>query len=145
MGDEPIEEEPIEELRELEKLIGTEATEQFLRETVDTYFGPSPQEASEEERQNIARLCREGKVEAKDPSALDSMLDAINTGKEPDWNVTKVELESSFGIHWATVSAGFGEVVFYLKDGKPHCDSEGMSKQFVMSVLAKLVDSATFN
>ena len=132
--------EPVEELRELEKLIGTEATEKF--QTVDKFF---PCEASQAEKDEIVRLCREGKVEAKDPAALDSMLEVISAGQEPDWTVTKVELADCFGIQWATVSAGFGGVAFYLKDGELRCDSEGMSKEFVMKVLAKLVETAIFD
>lgn len=43
-----------------------------------------------------------------------------------------------------TKLVGFGHLSFKNKDGKIHCSSEGMSREFVKEVLCKLVDEAIF-
>lgn len=66
-----------------------------------------------------------------------------------DFTITQVVLpedyrEGLIDIGWATVSAGFGHLSFNNKDGKIHCSSETMGREFVKGVLCKLVDVAIF-
>ena len=69
----------------------------------------------------------------------------------PDFTITEVWLtedyrEGLIDIGWATKSAGFGHLSFKncKGDGKIHCSSETMGRNFVRSVLNKLVDDAVF-
>lgn len=68
---------------------------------------------------------------------------------EPDFMVTRVWLtedyrEGLIDIGWSTKSAGFGHLSFNNNDGKIHCSSETMSRNFVKEVLNKLVDASIF-
>jgi hypothetical protein len=64
--------------------------------------------------------------------------------RKPDFTVTEATVTTFdkgwFVIQWGTVSAGFGETTFMMRDGKLFCDTECMSRNFVKAVLAKLVD-----
>lgn len=69
--------------------------------------------------------------------------------EKPDFTVTEVWLtedyrEGLIDIGWSTVSAGFGHLSFKNVDGKIHCSSETMGRNFVRSVLNKLVEQAIF-
>jgi DNA-directed RNA polymerase subunit RPC12/RpoP len=76
--------------------------------------------------------------------ALLGMLEARKKGLTSDYTVTAASLreagENYFIIAWETVSAGFGELTFYRKDGKLQADTEGMGRRFCKEVLARLVD-----
>ena len=66
-----------------------------------------------------------------------------------DFTIVKVWLtedyrEGLIDIGWATVSAGYGHLSFNNVDGKIHCSSETMGRNFVRSVLNKLVEDAVF-
>ena len=68
---------------------------------------------------------------------------------EPDFTVIQVWLtedyrEGLIDIGWQTKSAGFGHLSFDNKDGKIHCSSETMGRNFVKGVLNKLVDDSIF-
>ncbi len=65
-----------------------------------------------------------------------TVVDAIITGFWGPWEKNQGGME----ISWGTVSAGFGTLVLYIKDGKLHADTERMGKDFCKEVLAKLVD-----
>lgn len=52
----------------------------------------------------------------------------------------EVELLDKFTLNWYRNGIGFGQIYFYEKNGKLHCESEGMGKQFVKEVLAQMVD-----
>ncbi len=41
---------------------------------------------------------------------------------------------------WGKPGTGFGQVLFYTKDGTLHCDNECMSKEFIKERLCKMVD-----
>jgi hypothetical protein len=92
---------------------------------------------------------KSGKVKMANPAALERM-DLTN----PDFIVTEVTPEffgssyrnyGGFVIRWGTKSAGFGEIsIAKDKDGILRCDNERMSREFVKSVLACLVDSCKF-
>lgn len=49
---------------------------------------------------------------------------------------------TGFKIQWSSDSLGFGEVSIYRQDGKLEIDNEAMSKQFVMHLFSKVVDTA---
>jgi hypothetical protein len=42
-------------------------------------------------------------------------------------------------LSWACKGIGFGEVTFYLQEGKLSLDSEGMSKEFVTALMKEVV------
>lgn len=68
---------------------------------------------------------------------------------KPDFAITGVWLtedyrEGLIDIGWSTKSAGFGHLSFDNKDGKIHCSSETMGRNFVRNVLNKLVETAVF-
>lgn len=90
------------------------------------------------------------KVTMRDPEAFERCR---NRKGAPDFTVTYAKLGSAwcnaesssmgFIVEWGTVSAGFGEVSFFVDgDGKLTIDNEAMSMRFVKEVLAKFVDSA---
>jgi len=69
--------------------------------------------------------------------------------KKPDFTITKVWLTEDYreglvDIGWATKSAGFGHLSFDNHNGKIHCSSETMGRNFVKSVLDKLIEDAIF-
>lgn len=45
-------------------------------------------------------------------------------------------------FNWAMKGVGFGEFVFYEKDGIIHIDNECMGKDFIKKALCKMVDDA---
>ena len=67
------------------------------------------------------------------------------------YEFTDVEITSSWGkwekndggfiISWGCKNVGFGELTFFSKDGKTHCDSEAMGKEFIKQALAHLTDT----
>jgi hypothetical protein len=77
-------------------------------------------------------------------ASIRNMLQAKADGRPPDYTVTAATLRETgdnfFIIAWETVSAGFGELTFYQKEGKLQVDNEGMTARFCKEVLAKLVD-----
>ncbi len=71
--------------------------------------------------------------------------------QDPDFTIESVKLfctgqnvhsEGAFTVQWESKSAGFGLTTFYVKGGKIHCDNEAMSRDFLKTVLNKLVDEA---
>lgn len=48
-------------------------------------------------------------------------------------------------FEWSAKGCGFGQLYFYqAEDGKLHCDSETMGKEFVKRMLCQMVDDAEF-
>jgi hypothetical protein len=47
-------------------------------------------------------------------------------------------------IQWSLKGVGFGEYVFFQRDGKIYCDNEAMSRDSVKKVLCLMVDQAIF-
>lgn len=88
--------------------------------------------------EEIKRLAEEGKTQF-----MGDIERIVPT--EPNWTVIRAVSYNHFGVHWETTSAGFGECGFYFNDGKIHCDSEGLGRDFVRAVLNKLVDDAIFD
>lgn len=97
----------------------------------------------EEDKETIRRLAKEGKIKFESELVISD---------NPDFAITSVkligaiELEDglAFDLAWTTKSAGFGHTTFYTKKGKLYCDNETMSKDFVKTVMCKLVDDAVF-
>jgi hypothetical protein len=103
-------------------------------------------DASKSVKKKIVKLCKQKKVEVYDPKAFAGLLKTLKNPKNISWNLTNVGFfPEDFVVTWGTESAGFGNITFYKKKGKIHCESEAMSKEFVKEVLAKLVDTAIFD
>jgi len=117
--------------------------------------------ATKEEVAAIKKAAKKGRiiVEPRKAAAFESLFKNIASGKASDFTLTSVNVESCFSpwsrneedgtvigndggfeVSWVTVSAGAGGLTFYLKGGKLHCDNEMMSKDFIKTVLCKLVD-----
>ncbi len=58
------------------------------------------------------------------------------------YNESRVRIEDTFVLSWQMKGIGFGQLTFYEKDGKLHCDSERMSKKFIKHILSNMVDEA---
>ena len=86
--------------------------------------------------EEVNRLIKEGRVE------MLGVPPNLNLKKgEHDFTVTGVVIHEGFQVNWQTISAGFGELYFYLGDDqKIHCSNECMSRNFVRSVLLKLAE-----
>ncbi len=50
--------------------------------------------------------------------------------------------EEAIVFQWGIEGIGFGEIGFHYKDGKLKCDNEGMSKEFIKTILCDFVDRA---
>ena len=46
-------------------------------------------------------------------------------------------------IQWSVKGKGFGEIVFYRDGDKLFCNNEGESKEFILGIMALLVDKCT--
>jgi hypothetical protein len=96
------------------------------------------------ELKRIQEACAAGDVTI---AASDECLDRMtkNSGK-PGFTVTAASVEcfedGFLAISWESVSAGFGQVCFELRDDGLHCDDECMGREFVADVLLKLLESA---
>lgn len=51
--------------------------------------------------------------------------------------------EGGFVVRWGLEDFGFGELTFYLHEGKLVCDTECMSRDFVRAALNKIADTIT--
>ena len=50
--------------------------------------------------------------------------------------------EDAVSFSWGVPGRGFGQLIFYMKEGKLYCDNECMDKEFIKERLCKLVDNA---
>lgn len=79
-----------------------------------------------------------------------SEIKAAEKTPDPTYIIDSVELpedyrEGLIDISWGSPGPlGFGHISFDKRDGKIHCSSETMSREFVRQVLDKLVDMAIF-
>lgn len=113
----------------------------------------------------IRELAATGKIKLEDPRKIPAFISMMKRAKsgiaisDDDWSLTDVELECTwakyrkkikgkifgndggFSITWSTKSCGFGNLVFYKKNGKLRCDNETMGKTFITKVLTKLVET----
>ncbi len=48
--------------------------------------------------------------------------------------------EDPVQFSWGKPGTGFGQLLFYIKDGELLCDNECMSKEFIKERLCKMVD-----
>lgn len=54
--------------------------------------------------------------------------------------------KGGFYVHWSAKGIGFGELTFFMGfDGKLHCRSECMGRNFVKKALAALVDQCVWD
>ncbi len=74
-------------------------------------------------------------INAKLDSAWGPWKKINKSGKE-------VGNDGGIDIHWTTISAGNGRITLYIKDGKLYCESQDMNKEFIKTVLMKLIDEA---
>lgn len=52
--------------------------------------------------------------------------------------------ESQLLINWGKKGFGFGQLLFYVKDGVLTCDNECMSREFCKGVLEKLTEPMSY-
>ena len=114
--------------------------------------------SEDEIRKRIKSICERENVEMSD-EAKDYFDRAghISATEPGGFDVVKAKVISFWGpyqemdagnqggmcIAWQTRSAGFGSLTLCIdNDGKLHVDNEGMSQQFCLEVLAKLLASA---
>ena len=115
--------------------------------------------ASEEDRQKIVKALKAGRIKlsAHGQEYFDR-AGVIKGGNDADWAIVDVKVHfwgkwhkekdgETFGndggmeICWQTVSAGFGSLTIFIKDGKLQAETEGMSKEFCNTVFAKVIES----
>jgi hypothetical protein len=85
---------------------------------------------------DVARGIREINLADPDFTVTDTTLSCWGAFKRDDDGYGN---DGGFEITWQTKSAGFGRIVFYLKDGELRCHNEGMGPTFIASVFAHLV------
>jgi len=113
-------------------------------------------DATPEDRQKIVDLLKAGKLKLSPLAAkYFERAGVIKAGKDADFSIVETNVnfwgpwekdgkgnQGGMEISWATESAGFGSLTVFLdKDGKLKAETEGMSKDFCMTVFAKLVES----
>lgn len=47
-------------------------------------------------------------------------------------------------VNWVANGFGFGQLAFYERKGRLHCNTECMDKEFVKAVMDKLLDGAKY-
>ena len=47
-------------------------------------------------------------------------------------------------VNWVCENFGYGQLTFYEKKGRLHCDTECMDKEFVKAVMDKLLKGAKY-
>ncbi len=76
--------------------------------------------------------------------AVQGLMEAQAKGTRPNFRVTAADFREGGPTHfilaWETVSAGFGELTFFRKDGKLHIDTEGMGARFCVEVFEKMIE-----
>jgi hypothetical protein len=104
-----------------------------------------------DEKEKFEEALKAGRVEF-DPRA-ERALANLNL-KNPDRTLTTVSVRfwgpferdgevvngGGMGIDWETVSAGCGRCDFYIKDGKLRCYNQCEEKEFVLSLLKRLLE-----
>jgi len=53
--------------------------------------------------------------------------------------------DGGFLVKWSKPHVGFGELSFFIKDGKLHCNTECMGRKFVKQVLKKVAETVELN
>jgi hypothetical protein len=67
-------------------------------------------------------------------------------GPTPDEEqMIRMGAEDAICVQWAKPGVGFGNLVFYFKDGVLRCDNECMSKEFIKDRLCKMVDNCVLD
>jgi hypothetical protein len=82
--------------------------------------------------------------EAVNQDNLSEAMDFLNPKKQAPKGYKFVGLACSVYsgavvLSWACKGIGFGEVTFYLRDGKLNLDNEGMSDEFVVALMTEAV------
>lgn len=97
---------------------------------------------SKRDRAKILRAIDRGRVTMRGvPPTLDG---------EPDWTITSLSAQCGLGYHgssyikflWQTKSAGFGELLGYVENGKWIFHSEYLPKEFIRKVLNYWVEQS---
>lgn len=105
-------------------------------------------EATQGERDKIAKALEGGRVQFRDPEALARMRKG--PAQREDFDITSVEVsfwgpsdrnQGGIEILWSTKAAGFGGTTVCLtNEGKLRCDNEGMGKEFIATVFAAVLE-----
>jgi len=67
---------------------------------------------------------------------------ALKKFKEQYGFELKPSLYCPVTIKWSMKNFGFGELVFWVQNGRVHCDNERMSRERVKKILCTMVDQA---
>jgi hypothetical protein len=52
--------------------------------------------------------------------------------------------ESGFTLNWAAFRMGFGQLIFYSKNGRTICETESMSREFINQAVEFWLDNTTY-
>jgi len=97
-------------------------------------------EATPEDRETIKRCIEEGRVEFAGDIALFSAPDGpAEVSSVECWGKNKRN-DGGFVVNWIKPGCGFGQLTFYLRDGKLRCQNETMGPQFCKEVMSALID-----
>lgn len=82
---------------------------------------------------------------------LDQLFNSFDIHCSP-WTASKKEAKAldlkypqcnvPIFFQWSCKGKGFGEFVFYVKNGKIYCGNEMMDKKFIKKMLCKMVDDS---
>ncbi len=100
--------------------------------------------ADPETKQRIVDAINESNVGFTDDVGLASQPDGPILFREISawgaWKDGKLGNQGGFKLSWSKPGLGFGELMFYLKGGKLHCKTEGLSRTFVREALIAISD-----
>ena len=103
---------------------------------------------SEEPKKKIKKCIEQGQVEfADDPGLISRKEGPASINSIEFWGPWKNERggnEGGISIHWRKPGIGFGELAFFMKDGKLNCKSETMPRAFAEEILKEFLDEAIF-
>lgn len=75
---------------------------------------------------------------AKEFEKIDWNADDISISEIQCWSKHERN-DGGFVVRWQKPHCGFGELSFFLKDGKLRCHSECMSREFISKVMSQIV------
>jgi hypothetical protein len=80
-------------------------------------------------------ICHDKELQKRPKQTLKRIKKTYGVDLEP-------ALYRSVCIKWAMRGFGFGELTFWMEDGKLHCDNECMSRETVKKILCLMADQA---
>lgn len=80
-------------------------------------------------------------LKTKKPNKLDKVLAKLPSICVPFHCPRSTKKSPIVGFSWTMKGSGFGEIVFYYKDGKLHCDNECMNRWEILARLYVMLQS----